>query len=168
VAQLTKASEEQTKLATERQQQVAQLTQASEEQTKLATERLTQLEQQTKAKDEQTKLAAERQQQVAQLTKTKDELTQARDTQSQLTAETKAALDAFKAKETQWNKEKAELIGSRGSADHTLVVSQQRVQQLLSEQGETTLLQQRLQEEIAKAENQLELVKELLLHEPGL
>jgi hypothetical protein len=166
--QLIKAKDEQSKLATERQQQVAQLTNASKEQTKLATEQQLQLEQLTKAKDEQTKLATERQQQVAQLTKTKDELTQARDTQSKLAAETKAALDAFKGKETQWTKEKAELISSRDSANHTLVVSQQRVQQLLSEQGETTLLQQRLQEEIAKAENQLELVKELLLQEPGL
>ncbi len=69
-AQFQKKMDEQSKLATERQQQVAQLTQTCNEQTKLVAERQVQIEQLAKAKDEQAKLATERQQQVAQLTKT--------------------------------------------------------------------------------------------------
>ena len=45
---------------------------------------------------------------------------------------------------------------------------QQRNQQLEIDNQENTLRQQLLQEELIKAEAQIELIKDLLLREPGL
>ncbi|WP_421757341.1 hypothetical protein, partial [Comamonas thiooxydans] len=65
--QLTKARDEQAKLAQERHAQTEQLTQAKAAAEKQSQERAQQLEQLTKARDEQAKLAQERQVQIEQL-----------------------------------------------------------------------------------------------------
>jgi len=121
-AQAHKARDEQSRLATERQQQLdalqkqlATLTQARDSQTKLVAERQQQLEAQTKlaterqqqldalqkqlatltqARDQQTKLATERQTQLDQLTKARDAQTKlATERQQQLEAQTKLATE---------------------------------------------------------------------------
>lgn len=110
----------------------------------------------------------EHQQQVEQLAKAAARDQQELERQREALKLTETALEALKAKEAQWSKEKTELVASRDSAQHALVASQRREQQLLSEQAETNLLQQKLKEEMAKTEIQLELVKELFQREPNL
>ena len=132
----------------------AELTQARDTQTKLALERQTQLATAIKAQDEQVKLLHERQTalgtlqaQKDQLAKEKATLTVARDEQAKLAAECQKALAALQ----------------RDAASQ-----QQRIQQHEAEQRESAMRQQLLQEELIKAEAQIELIKDLLLREPGL
>jgi len=194
--QLTLARDEQAKLATEQQKQIQQLTQARDEQTKLAAERQLQIQQLTMAKDEQAKLAAERQAQNQQLTLAKDEqaklaaerqaqnqqLTLAKDEQAKLAAERQAQNQQL----TLAKDEQAKLAAERQAQNQQLTLAkdeqaklaterqrqleemQKRIQQLEGQNAEFALRQSLLQEEIVRAEAQIDLIKDVLLREPGL
>ena len=173
--QAIKAKDDQARLAAERQQQVEQLAKARDEQAKLTTERQTQLEQAAKAKSDQAKLAAERQQQVEQLTKARDEQAKlaterqtqleqaikAKDDQARLTAERQQQVEQLaKARD-----EQAKLATER---QQQLDEMQKRLQQLEGQNAEFSSRQTLLQEEVVRAEAQIDLIKDVLLREPGL
>ena len=173
--ELNQARDEQTKLATERQAQIEVL---STEKTELTAARdalaksKTEL---TQARDEQAKLAAEQQEQIEALSKEKIELTaardalakektelvQARDEQTKLAAERKAQLDKITAERDQAQK-------TTNERQKALDQAQQQIKTLESDASENLQRQQLLQEELIKAEAQIELIKDLLLRESGL
>jgi len=174
-AALTQARDEQAKLATERQAQFDQLTKEKAELTAARDALAKDKTALTQARDEQAKLATERQAQFDQLTKEKAELatardalakdntalTQARDEQSQLATERKAQLDKITAERDQLQK-------SLNENKKALEGAKQQIQQLEEEASESLHRQQLLHEELIKAEAQIELIKDLLLREPGL
>ena len=131
---------EQQKLAGDRQAQLQKVTQEHDAQTKLATQLKVDLDKASQQLAEQQKLAADHQ---AQLQK----LTQERDEQAKLAAQHKAELD----KASKQNQE-------RGT----------RIAQLESEHAELNQRQTRLNQEMIKAEAQIDLIKDVLLREPGL
>jgi chromosome segregation ATPase len=174
-SELTKAHDEQAKLASERQAQIdtlgkekADLASARDALTKEKTEL-------TKARDEQTKLASDRQAKIDALDKEKSdlatardalasektELTKARDEQTKLASERKAQLDKITAERDQVQKSVAE-------QKKTFDNAQLQIKTLENEASESLNRQQLLQEELIKAEAQIELIKDLLLREPGL
>jgi len=107
---------------------------------KLASERQGQLEQATKAKDEQVRLAAERQQQI-------DKLTRARDEQVKVAQTKQAEISKLK------------IIFQEG---------QVRASKLEAQLAETDARQRIMNEEMLKAEVQIDLIKEVLLREAGV
>ncbi len=172
---LTQARDEQAKLATERQAQLDQLTKEKAELTAARDTLAKDKTALTQARDEQTKLATDRQAQLDQLSKEKAELTaardalakdktaltQARDEQSQLATERKAQLDKV-------TTERDQLQKSLNENKKALEGAKQQIQQLEEEASESLHRQQLLHEELIKAEAQIELIKDLLLREPGL
>ena len=173
--QATAAKDEQAQFAAEQRQQVEQLNITIDEQTRLATERQAQLEQVIVAKDEQTRLAAERQQQVEQLTITIDEQTRlvaerqaqleqvtvAKDEQTRLGAEHQRQV----AQLTHAKDEQTRLANER---QRQLAETQKRFQLFEVQHVELASRQTPLQEEIIRAEAQIDLIKDLLFREPGL
>ena len=169
------ARDEQTKLANERQAQIEALAHEKAELTAardaLAKDKIAL----TQARNEQTKLASERQTQIDALAKEKSELatahdalakdktelTKTRDEQTKLANERKAQLDKITAERDQVQKSVAEQKKSLDNA-------QQQIKTLENETSESQQRQQLLQEELVKAEAQIELIKDLLLREPGL
>jgi FkbM family methyltransferase len=151
IDQVTKERDDQKKLAAERQQRLEQLARTEDEQAKLVGERQAQVEQLKKARDEQSKLAAERQAQLEQLTKERDEKARWASTLKTQLAETTQAGDL------EINKLKAALQEAKN-----------RVAQLEAQLPEMEMRQQLLNEELSKAEGQIDLIKDLLLREPGL
>ncbi|MEI6334674.1 MAG: hypothetical protein WCS87_08960, partial [Methylococcaceae bacterium] len=103
---------------------------------------------------EQAKLAAERQAQNQQLTLAKDE-------QAKLAAERQAQNQQL----TLAKDEQAKLATER---QRQLEEMQKRIQQLEGQNAEFALRQSLLQEEIVRAEAQIDLIKDVLLREPGL
>lgn len=151
---LTATTQQAAKREAELQTQLSEQSAALAEQTRLATERQAQLDQLTKEKAE---LTAARD----ALAKDKTALTQARDEQSQLATERKAQLDKI-------TTERDQLQKSLNENKKALEGAKQQIQQLEEEASESLHRQQLLHEELIKAEAQIELIKDLLLREPGL
>ena len=170
------ARDEQTKkLASERQAQIDAL---GKEKADLASARdalAREKSELTKARDEQAKLASERQAKIDALSiekadlaaagdalsKEKIEITKTRDEQTKLASERKGQLDKITAERDQVQKSVAE-------QKKTFDNAQQQIKTLENEASESLQRQQLLQEELIKAEAQIELIKDLLLREPGL
>ena len=172
---LTQARDEQAGLAAERQAQLDALSQEKADLTATRDALVQDKQALAQARDEQAKLAAERQAQLDALSKEKaaliatrdaltqdkQALTQARDEQARLAAERQTQLDKLKAECDQAQKTASE-------RQKTLEQAQQRIKTLENEASENLQRQQLLQEELIKAEAQIELIKDLLLREPGL
>jgi hypothetical protein len=131
---------EQQKLAADRQAHIHVLTQERDEQTKTAAKQKAELDKVTQTSSEQHKLATDRQAHI-------QKLTQERDEQAKLAAEKKIEL------------EKA-LAQSRTHVG--------RIAELETEHAELQYRQSLLSQEMIKAEAQVELIKDVLLREPGL
>jgi cyanophycinase-like exopeptidase len=174
-SELTKARDEQTKLASEHQAQIDAL---GKEKADLASVRDALAKEKgelTKARDEQTKLASERQAKIDALGKEKADLTAARDAlakekteltktreeQTNLASERKAQVDKIIAERDQVQKSFTEQKKTFDNAEL-------KIKTLENEASESLQRQQMLQEELIKAEAQIELIKDLLLREPGL
>ena len=172
---VTAARDDQTKLASERKAQLDALTGEKAEliaaRDALSKDKVAL----TSARDEQTKLANDRKAQLNALTSEKAELIAARDALSK----DNAALTAARDDQTkQVNDLKAQLSktitereqSQKAVSEHqkNLEATQQNIQTLETNADETALRQQLLQEELIKAEAQIELIKDLLLREPGL
>ena len=180
--QATQARDEQAKLAAERQTQLQQTAKARDEQAKLAAERQAQLEQTAKARDEQAKLAAERQAQLQQTAQARDaqaelaaerqtqlqQATKARDEQAKLAAERQAQLQQT----AQARDEQAKLAADRQAETERCHQAKQaqaaRISRLESEREALARRQERTDQEMSKAEIQIELIKDLLLRQPGV
>lgn len=130
----------QTNLAAERDKQLQKLTQERDENAKLADQHKAELDQATQQTTEQQKIAADRQAQLQKVTHERDE-------QAQLATKHKAELDKA-------NKQNQERIT--------------RIAQLEDEQAEVTQRQIRINQEMAKAEAQIDLIKDVVLREPGM
>ena len=131
--------ETQTRLASERQASLEQLGKAKEDLTRQVAEGRQQIEQLTKARDEQTRTAADRQIQLDQVTKARDE-----------------QIKLAHAKQVELDRQ----IGLSRE-------SQTRATQLESYLTEMRTRQAQLYEELAKAEGQIEVIKEFMLREQG-
>lgn len=135
---------------------------------KLAQDRQAEIDTLTANRNTQAKLAAERQQQI-------DQLTQGRDEQTRIAQERQARIEALAADRdtlartaTERQEQLDQLTSQRDEARRRMQQQQDRLQALEAEGQETEMRQQLLQEELVKAEAQLELIKDLLLREPGL
>ncbi len=178
-ASLSAARDEQAKLAAERQKAVEALQSGKaglvKEKASLSA-----------ARDAQAKLAAERQKAVealqsekAGLVKEKASLSAARDEQAKLAAERQKAVEALQAEKAGLVKEKASLSAARdeqaklvqtkqaeiNKQKNRLDESQDRIRELESRVAEMDRRQALMNEEMAKTEGQIELIKDLLLRD---
>jgi len=162
---------------------------ARDAQAKLAAERLAALDAATKTKEEQSKqLLAQAEQVRAASTKLaateaeKAQLTAERDTQAKAKAEAlaardaeaKAKLEAIAARDAE-AKAKLEAIAAHDAqaklaTERMAQIKQleQRINELNAQAAENEPRQQMLQQELYRAEVQIDLIKDLLLREPGL
>jgi DNA repair exonuclease SbcCD ATPase subunit len=172
IEQLTQAKGEADKLAAERAQQLTQANQAKDVQAKLAAERQTQIEQLTQAKGEADKLAAERAQQLTQANQAKDvqaKLAAERQTQIEQLTQAKGEADKLAAERAQQLLKEVEMATKAMKEQATLakesISSQQRLEQA---NLELEARQHRMNDELLRAEAQINLIKDLLLRESGL
>jgi chromosome segregation ATPase len=185
-----KAKDEQTKLASERQSELEAAVKAKDEQTKLASERQSELEAALKAKDEQTKLASERQTaleglrkeleaskvsggdvekkraelagqleklaaekatleaRVTTLVTERDARTKERDERAKLLSENQVALEVAVKERDQFKK--------------TAVDRASRIAELEAQVADQAERQKQIDEQMIRAETQLEMLKEFL------
>ena len=136
----------------------------------------------TAARDEQTKLANERKAQLDALTSEKTALitandvlsqdkaalTTTRDEQTRLAEERKAQLEKVTSERDQVQKAAAEQKKNLDATQQKLMTQQQEIKQQEVETNESNLRQHLMQQELIKAEAQIEIIKDLLLREPGL
>jgi len=188
-AELTQARDEQEKLATERQAQIEALQKAktsaeqlasqhqgridtlTKDKADLTTERDTLAQERadlTQAHDEHAKLATERQAQIEAVQKAKadtEQLEKQREGEigvlTQENTKLTAAHDAL-------TKEKTALIAERDALKKETTVISSQCETLQQAIAEGQHRQRLLEEEMIKAEAQLELIKDVLLREPGL
>jgi len=168
VARLTQTAEQQTVLVTNQQAKLATLTQASDE---LQQERAAlivrreELEKQihslTQARDEQARVAADSQVQIADLVAAGKALEQKNSTM----AEQRTALENQVRTLTLRHDEHAKLAAER---QRQLAELQQQMEKKQSADAEVSARQQMLHEEVVRAEAQIDLIKDILLREPGL
>lgn len=161
IQKLTQERDEQAKLVAQHQAESDKIAQQAAEQQKLATDYYAQAQKLTLERDEQTKQVAQHQadsekaaQQAAEQEKLAadrhtqiQKLTQERDEQAKLAVQHKAELD----KVSKQNQERAA-----------------RIVQLENEHNELGQRQARLNQEMIKAEAQIDLIKDVLLRDPGL
>ena len=160
--------EEQEKLAAERQEQIDALKQAQAqlEQEKLALAgRRLDMEKQVamlaKARDDQAKLALEKQGQITQLTQANSLLEQENDHLVKRLAE----LERDRLAQVAHYDEQAQLVQE---LQKQLDELRQQVQSRTTSETEFLAHQQLMHEELARAEAQIDLIKDVLLREPGL
>jgi chemotaxis protein histidine kinase CheA len=132
-------------LAMERQARIDALSQAKATAEKQAADRATQLQQMTQQRDEQAKLVAAGQQRIDALGKEVTQLTAARDNLT---------------------KERNALVVARDEQTNAAREANQNVTALNAEMAEILARHGLLQEELVKAEAQIELIADLLLREP--
>ena len=174
-----KLASEQTKLATDRQAQLESLTQAKAAADKTATERAAQIEQLNQAKAASDKTAADRAAQIQQLTQARDEQAKLAGEQTKLATDRQALMAERQTKIDALTKEKAQAISERdvlAKEKSTLVAARdeqtklardvnQRKTSLDAELAEISARYGLLQEELIKAEAQIELIADLLLRD---
>ncbi len=187
--QMTQQRDEQTKLATDAKAQIDSLSQAKTAADKLAAERATQLQQMTQQRDEQTKLAADAKTQIDSLSQAKaaaeklaaerasqlQQMTQQRDEQTKLAAERQQNIEALGRERAQLiterdgaAKERASLVAARDEQTKAAHAARQRLAGLEAEMADVLARHGLLQEELVKAEAQIELIADLLLRQPAV
>jgi len=189
----TNERDEQAKLAEERQQEIKRLTgerdeavtraDKAAEENRAQAEKIADLEKQTKeltsSRDEQAQEAEERKQTLETLQQDKDsleqkiadlekqtiELTQSRDQAHQAEQEASERLEAeIKRREEEADaRAKAEELEQQRSRQ--LAERQQQLQRLQADESEIQARDGQLEEEITRAEAQIDLIKDLFLHE---
>ena len=172
---LTKTRDEQAKLLSEHQTEIDLL---RKEKADIATARDALAKEKTeliKSRDDQAKLASERHTEIDQLRKEKadiaaardalanekTELTKTRDNQTKLANDLKEQLDKIILERDQYQKSASD---SKKSVDS----AQLRIKTLEYENNESQHRQRLLHDELGRAEAQIDLIKDLLLREPGL
>jgi hypothetical protein len=165
IEQLTVAKTEAEKQAGERQIQIAALIQAKDEQARLAAERMQQIEQLTVAKAEAEKQAGERQKQIAALT-------QARDEQARLADERMQQIEQLTVAKAEAEKQAGErqnqITALTQARDEQIKLAEdrlQRIKQFETQLAEMDMRQTMLNEEMVKAEAQIDLIKEIFFKE---
>jgi len=184
IQQLIQAREFQVRLAEERLQQVELLTSARADAEQQVGELQNQIAALAQAKDEQAQLAADRLQHVEQLTIAKTEtenkasklenqiaaLAQAKDEQAQLAADRLQHVEQLTIAKTEVEKQSGErqnqieaLVQARDEQFRRASELQQRVSQLEYQLADTETRQKLLNDEMIKAEAQIDLIKDILL-----
>ena len=174
-ASFAAARDEQAKLAAERQAALtnlqAQYEGLAEEKSNLtaANAELTAARDQLGLqRDSEAQAKAEAQAQRDQLAQDKAALAAARDEQANLAAERQAALAKLQAQHEGLAQEKTALIAAGEEMINAATSKQQYLQQLEAVNQENAFRQRMQQEELIKAEAQIDLIKDLLLREPGI
>ena len=147
IEQLTQGKDDQTRLANECQAMIQQITQDRDETAKLLSERQGQIEQLTQGKDDQTRLANERQSKIMQLAQERDEKTKK-------ILEQQILLD-------QANKSIFELTSS-------IEKNAARARELEQTNSELQARHNLMDQEIIRAEAQIDLIKDVLLRDSGI
>jgi hypothetical protein len=171
-------AKKQTRFAEKRaevEKQIKQLAGERDDQSKLAFERGRELDSLKAAKVRLEQDKAQLEQDKAQLEQGKSALADRQDELQQQLAERGRELDSLKAAKVRLEQERSALTG-RGEESAKLAVERlKRVDELqqqiqIREAGEADLMarQQLMREEMVRAEAQLDLIKEMLLREPGL
>lgn len=153
-AELAADRDAKAKLAEERKREGESLMNARDEQAHLANERQAQVEQLKKAREEQAKLASERQACVEALKKEKAELGADRDAKTKLAADRQMTIDTLNAELKKANA----LLEERAS----------KITALETQREDLEFRQSLLNQEMIKAEAQIDLIKDVLLREPGI
>jgi chromosome segregation ATPase len=187
--QMTQQRDEQTKLAADAKTQIDSLSQAKAAAEKLAAERATQLHQMTEQRDAQTKLATDAKTQIDSLSQAKaaaeklaaerasqlQQMTQQRDEQTKLAAERQQNIEALGRERAQLiterdgaAKERASLVAARDEQTKAAHAARQRLAGLEAEMADVLARHGLLQEELVKAEAQIELIADLLLRQPAV
>lgn len=163
LAEDVKILDDQAALTADSQKQIEQLTSALHEQFMLAGERQVHLEQLTKARDEQTHQVSDLQSQVEQLVGQRDQ-------QMQWHNEHKKWNESLKAQKEQLEKEKQQLQEQLQGAEKqfaetlkTAETRKQRLDQLEQQVAEQNHRQRLIDEELIKADAQIELIKDALI-----
>jgi hypothetical protein len=148
--------------------EAAMLTQARDEQTKLAAERQALIETLTQERDDRAKQAQDKQTQLEALTQANKTLAQENVTlvekQDALTNETTPLIQARDEQIRISNQYKDEL----NHLQSQLQQKEELIANLESQLAENDIRQRLLNEEMIKAEAQIDLIKDVLLREPGL
>ena len=189
LAGLQRARVEQEKLMLERQNQIELLLKERDAQARMIAERQGQIEQLVKARDEQVRLCSDRQGQIEQLKQlqvvlergktelaAKQEalakevaaLVVSRDAQAKLASDRLAQLEQFKQTQVAQEQAKAALEREKSVLAEKLADAQNRLQQQEGDVLETNHRQLRMNDELVRAEAQIDLIKEVLLRDPGL
>ena len=182
IEQLTAARDEQSQLAAAGQAELAQSLQTHAEMAQQLAERQAQIDQLTVARDEQSQLAAAGQAQLAQSRQAHAELAQqlaerqvqieqltvARDAQGRLATERLTLVDqATKARDEQTKL----AADSRTETARLNKLGQERAERITQLEAKLADMEQRqayLNQEAIKAEAQIDLIKDVLLRDPGL
>jgi hypothetical protein len=176
---LIQAKDEQARLASERIQQIEELTVAKTDAVKQAVERQNQIEALIQTKDEQARLihqltvakaeaekqAGERQNQIAALIQAKDEQARLASERIQQIEELTVAKTEAEKQAGERQKQIAALTQAKDEQVKLAEARLQRIKQLETELADTQARQSILNEEMIKAEAQINLIKELLLEE---
>jgi chromosome segregation ATPase len=157
-----KAKEEQTKLASERQSELEAAVKAKEEQTKLASERQSELEAALKAKEEQTKLASERQTTLEALRKELEASKASGAEVEKKRAEVAGQLDVRSKERDQARMERDNLTKERDTVKKTASDRATRIAALEAQIADQAERQKQIDEQMVRAETQLEMLKEFL------
>ncbi|WP_036253114.1 hypothetical protein [Methylobacter sp. BBA5.1] len=161
LSRLAQEREKQTRLQTE----IQQLVQAKDEQAQLAAERMQQIELLTIAKAETKKQADERQNQIAALIQAKDEQARLADERMQRIEQLTVAKAEAEKQAGERQNQIAALIQAKDDQEKLSADRLQRIKQLETELTDTQARQSILNEEMIKAEAQINLIKELILEE---
>lgn len=164
-------TEEKTSLAERRdalQSEVAALTQARDEKSQLAAKGQTGIQPLTQERDSHAKQAVERQAQIDALTQTAATLTEEKTALAALRDALQGEVATLTRVRDEQGKLAAESKTERESLQIQLKQKGSRITQLESELAEFVARQQLLNDEMIRAEAQIDLIKDVLLREPGL
>ncbi|EAR21660.1 hypothetical protein [Nitrococcus mobilis] len=158
---LTEAKTAHERLVTEQQAQIDSLSQARDKEAKLASDRSSVISQLTQERDDLTKLVAERNGLLKKLA-------QEREAQAEQVTDLQARLEQANRLQSEYDTYAAERKAELDRVNKLKQEQEARIDQLESEHSETKVRQDRLNREVIKAEAQIELIKDVLLREPGL
>jgi hypothetical protein len=153
------------KLVAELQAQVQQLTQERDAHVKLASERQQEIAKLTSARDEQVKLAGDRQDQIDALILSQDEQAHQQKDLKKLNESQKTQIDQLEKEKQQLQYQLTNVKKKNDEVIKTAEDRKQRIEQLEQDIAEKGYRQQLLDEELIKAEAQIELINDLLIRE---
>jgi FkbM family methyltransferase len=168
IATLTEQVEHQARQITDTQAQVAQLSTARDDQARLATERQAQIATLSQERDQQAKLAADRQAQIEALHKEKAALAADCAAKAKQATDTQAKVDQLSQSRDQQAKLASDLKQQLAQAQQSLQEKDKRLADLQAHVNEAAQRQRLLDEEMLRAEAQIDLIKDVLLREPGI
>lgn len=168
IQKVTKERDDSAKLASERLTEIKQISKARDEQFKLADDQQTRIQKITQEFDQQAKELAEHQSRLNKLTKEKEDLAESRDQQAKLADKRQTQIEQLTQERGQQAGKAADARKQFEQSQHTLQEKDKRIAEMEAELAEFAHRQRLLDDEMIKAEAQIDLIKDVLLREPGI